>query len=101
MTTVRYDRRELTLRMEGHAGADEKGKDPVCAALSMLMLTLERRMLDQAEQMLPTISRGPGRFLIRCRPGDSWERSCRESFETIFAGLTLLAEERPDCVQIQ
>ena len=98
MTRVCYDRQALRLTMEGHAGAGAFGADPVCAALSMLMMTLERRMEDRAEEALPVISRGPGRFEIRCDPEDGAEALCRESFDTVAAGLALLAENRAENV---
>ena len=101
MTQIVYDPDGPSLRMQGHAGAGEKGGDLVCAALSALMMTLERRMLDRAEQMRPEITRSGDRFEIRCRPDEEDEAACRESFETVAAGLTLLSENRPDCVQIR
>ena len=52
MTRVCYDRAALSLSMEGHAGAGEAGNDLVCAALSALMLTLEKRMQETAERTL-------------------------------------------------
>jgi uncharacterized protein YsxB (DUF464 family) len=61
MTRVRYDRADLCLSMEGHAGAGKPGNDPVCAALSALMMTLERRMQETAERTLPTGYHGPHR----------------------------------------
>ena len=98
MTRILYDRAGLRLEMQGHAGAGEKGADPVCAALSMLMMTLERRMQERAEAALPVISRGPGSFMLRCAPEPDAERLCRESFDTIAAGLAVLAENRPEYV---
>lgn len=100
MTRVRYDREEPRLELEGHALAGPRGGDPVCAALSMLSMTIERRMMERAERMLPAVSRAPGRFRITCRPESGFEEACRESFDTVYAGLALLAEERPDCVYI-
>lgn len=100
MTRVRYDRAGLRLEMEGHAGAGAKGTDTVCAALSMLMMTLEARCLERAEQTLPVLRRAPGRFMIACRPAEEDEVRCRESFDTVFAGLSLLAENRPACVSV-
>jgi len=100
MTRIRYDRDELRLEMEGHAGAGPKGEDPVCAALSMLMMTLEARMQEQSEEMLPVISRGQGRFAISCRPEEDAAERCRESFDTVFAGLSLLGENRPEYVSV-
>lgn len=98
MTKVAYDRAELYLSMEGHAGAGEKGDDLVCAALSMLMMTLERRMLDRAEQT--AVTRAPGRFSIRCEAAPEREALCRESFDTVAAGLALLTENRPEHVSL-
>ena len=101
MTRISYDREGLRLTMEGHAGAGSYGADPVCAALSMLMMTLQRRMEDRAEQALPTFSRRPGRFEIRCDPEDGAEALCRESFDTAAAGFALLAENRPEFVSFR
>lgn len=98
MTRVRYDRSELCLEMEGHACAGPAGADLVCAALSTLMMTLERRMEDRAERTLPVIRRAPGSFMIRCRPESGDEKLCRESFDTVAAGLALLAENCGDCI---
>ena len=98
MTRVTYDRVALRLEMEGHADAGPPGFDPVCAALSMLMMTLERRMEDRAERMQPVSRRGAGSFLIECSPDAADEALCRESFDTVAAGLALLPENRADCV---
>ena len=100
MTRVRYDRADLSLSMEGHAGAGEAGNDLVCAALSALMLTLEKRMQETAERTLPVITRAPGSFAIRCRPEADTEKLCRESFDTVAAGLAVLAENRPENVSL-
>ncbi len=100
MTEILYDRGELRLEMEGHALAGPKGEDLVCAALSILMMSVERRMQEQADEMLPCVRREPGRFVIQCRPESENEARCRESFDTVFAGLSLLAENRPEHVRV-
>ena len=43
---MRYDRAGLRMRMEGHAGAGEYGRDSVCAAESFLLLVLERQLQE-------------------------------------------------------
>ena len=99
MTRVCYDRAALSLTMEGHARAGEAGNDLVCAALSALMMTLERRMEETAERTLPAVKRAPGFFAIRCAPeGD--EALCRESFDTVAAGIAVLAENRPEHITL-
>ena len=99
MTRVCYDRAALSLTMEGHARAGEAGNDLVCAALSTLMMTLERRMQDTAERTLPIVKRAPGFFSIRCAP-ERGEELCRESFDTVAAGVAVLAENRPENVSL-
>ena len=101
MTRIVYEPAELKLQMEGHAGAGVYGEDPVCAALSMLGMALERRMTERAGHRFPTVVRSPGRFLIACRPEPEEAERCRESFETVAAGLSLLAEERPEHVSFR
>ena len=101
MTRLVYAPAELRLEMEGHAGAGVYGEDPVCAALSMLGMTLEKRVSELAETCFPTLSRAPGRFLIVCRPEADTAGQCREVFETVAAGLALLSEERPEHVSFR
>ena len=101
MTRIVYDRESFRLSMEGHAGAGVKGTDPVCAALSMLCMTLERRAGEMEEFFLPAVSRAPGRFSIQCRPESGWEERCRECFDTLAAGMALLSEERPEYVRFR
>ena len=98
MTRIRYDREGMRLEMAGHAGAGEQGEDLVCAALSMLMMTLERRMQERAETRRPITCREPGFFLLACDPEEGEERLCRESFDTVAAGLAMLAENRGENV---
>ena len=101
MTRIVYDPAGLRLEMEGHAGAGIRGQDPVCAALSMLGMTLERRATELAEHCYPAVSRAPGRFQVRCSPEEDFAGQCRECFETVAAGLALLAEERPEHVSFR
>ena len=101
MTRIVYEPARLLLRMEGHAGAGTEGEDLVCAALSMLAMTLERRVREREEEYLPAVSRGPGRFCVECFPEEEFEAGCRECFDTVAAGLALLAEELPEFVSFR
>ena len=101
MTRAVYDREHLRLTLEGHAGAGVRGTDPVCAAVSRLSMTLERRVREREEDYLPVVNRGPGRFRVECFPEEGFEASCRECFDTVAAGLALLAEERPAYVSLR
>ena len=101
MTKIVYEPARLLLRMEGHAGAAGQGEDLICAALSMLGMTLERRVTELAEHCFPSVSRAPGKLLIACSPDEEGLGQCRECFETVAAGLALLAEERPEHVRFR
>ena len=49
MTEVFYDRGEHKLTLNGHAGADVKGRDIVCAAMSILAYTYAQACIDAVE----------------------------------------------------
>lgn len=89
MTRIVYTPGEPALRMEGHAGGGEAGRDPVCAALSMLMYTLlaalpvkgTRRELADG---FCFVCGGEGRV-----------------YEVVAAGLRLLAAAYPELVSME
>lgn len=99
MTIARYNRGELSLSISGHAGAAKKGEDTVCAALSILAMTLERRLSDG--DYVTVKSRADGDMSIRCIPERRQERQCREIFDTVFTGLRLLGQNCPEYVRAE
>ena len=98
MTKIIYDRDELSLSMEGHALSNKYGEDIICAAESMLIMCLEKRLLDYGEDILLTVKKAPGCISISARPSPETQTLCRESFDTIYAGLNLLAQYEPEHV---
>ncbi len=97
MIEARYDDEALTLTVTGHAGSARYGRDLVCAAASILMLTLERAL--QNEGLLDEKSgKRPGYARII---GRAHGERARGIFETIFAGYALLAEEWPQYVKTE
>ena len=68
MTRVRYDRAGLRMRMEGHAGAGEYGRDIVCAAESILLLVLERQLQELEGENRVSVVKRPGAAEISCCP---------------------------------
>lgn len=99
MTRIVYDRQSMSIAMEGHALSAEYGKDLICAAESMLIMCLEKRLRDFGESVMLTVSKSPGRVYIEARPGEEAETRCRACFDTIYAGFVLLAEYEPEHVQ--
>ncbi|MDY3859571.1 MAG: ribosomal-processing cysteine protease Prp [Candidatus Limivicinus sp.] len=100
MTRVRYGPDEYSLRVEGHAGAGSAGADLVCAALSILAMTLERHV-TQNETLISAVSREPGRLTVRCYPGRGQKGLCREMLSTVYDGYALLAENCPKYVSAE
>ena len=91
MTRVRYDPETPEMVFSGHAGAGEPGRDPVCAALSILMYTLLSTL--PAGETERELNDG----FCRVRGGG------RAAYEVIAAGLRLLAEEFPEhvCLEVR
>ena len=98
MTLVIYEPEGPALEFIGHAGAGLCGRDPVCAALSILMYTLIEAVPTAA------VSSGDGYCRIDaafCRPESSVKQNTRASFDVVLGGLRLLAGSFPQYVQLK
>ena len=98
MTRVCYDEGVGRMEISGHAGAGEYGHDLVCAAASILMLTLEEALERRRELFRPGVERRPGEAVISCMASAGNEGRCRDIMETVFTGYELLADSYPDSV---
>ena len=95
MINITFNPQSLELEVTGHAGADEKGKDIVCSAVSMLFYTLADS-LNRSEEMLkkhPIIKMEDGNGYIKCRPRKEFQGNITLIYWTILNGYQLLAEE--------
>lgn len=84
MTRVEYSPATRRLRLTGHAGAGERGSDPVCAALSILVYAL----LDAGAE--GRVERGEAELLLPDRDVD-----------VALCGFRLLAENFPQNVEFK
>ncbi len=100
MTKVTYDEDNFCLTMEGHAGAAPAGEDLVCAALSMLMFTLQAAVQDHIEILMPSVYQADGAMSVRCSPAPRQKKTCRTLYRTIFAGWELLGKQYPEYGQV-
>lgn len=98
MIRIFYDRAGLRIRIEGHAGAGEYGRDLVCAAGSILMLTLEKQLLEMEGENRLSILKKPGLADISCCPDRGRTLRCRDVFETVFLGYQILENLYPEFV---
>ena len=87
MTRVRYEPTLPALEMDGHAGAGKRGRDPVCAALSILLFTLA----DANEASTLRLSDG----YARVAGGE------KRDYALIVRGCKLLAENYPQYVRYE
>lgn len=98
VTVARY-----RLRVEGHAGYDEEGKDIVCAAASILFYTLARalqEMESKGELQRFFCRSSKGKAFVGCLPRSDCEQSTALLFETIESGYQLLQEQYKEYLQV-
>jgi uncharacterized protein YsxB (DUF464 family) len=82
------------LRVSGHAGTAPYGKDLVCAAATALVCALAKYVSEQEPEEAPTLRLEPGDAEITAKG-----KQLAPAFETVCAGLELLAEAYPENVR--
>lgn len=94
----------IILKVEGHAGQAEKGKDLVCAAASMLTYTLAQYLTYIHKrgglQKKPRISINDGDALIVAKPTKEYEGEVLNAYFVAEVGFSLLAENYPQYVEL-
>ena len=95
MIEIKFNPKELRLSVEGHAGQAEKGKDIVCAAVSILFYTLAQAVTDSADMLekKPEIWTEDGNGSVSCKPKKAFLATIQRTYWTILTGIELLAEE--------
>ena len=89
----------MILRAEGHAGFAEKGKDIVCAAVSVLMQTLACSV--DANNTGNTFELSDGKNGNRLTVQAPMSVLNRDKFDLVVEGLIRLAENYPENVQFK
>lgn len=85
----------MELTVEGHAGYAEPGKDLVCAAVSILVYTLDQNLEDMGLGD-PKNLLEEGKARIACK--EQSEETTR-IYNTIWSGLRILEENYPEYVK--
>ena len=97
--------RNLSIRLEGHAGYAEHGKDIVCASATILAYTLAQTIKD-AEHFgylasAPVIKLDSGDTLLSCEAADEENRVLmRCMFAFAVKGFALLEHNYPKYVKL-
>lgn len=98
-------RERLSLAMKGHAGAGQKGSDPVCAACSVLAATLREMVANGVKNGAfyeePTLHLAGGDALISCAPRADFYIEFLHAYYMAHVGLSLLAADYPECVHTE
>lgn len=92
---------ELSLRIQGHAGLAPRGGDPLCAAVTGLMLTLAesvRRARTQGRAGKVRIVLRSGDGLVCCGQGDE---KLKAVFEAAALGLACLQKAHPENLRVR
>jgi uncharacterized protein YsxB (DUF464 family) len=91
---------KLSLRVEGHAGYAEHGKDIVCASASILAYTLAS-IVDSFDEVEPMIDLTSGNTTIECEcKDDETYTKVANAYHYTEIGYTLLAHNYPQYVRL-
>ena len=95
MVTIEFKPNTWELTITGHAGHGKKGKDIVCASVSMLFYTLGEALYDSVEMLeeAPIFKDEEGEGYLSCIPKKEYEGNIARSYWTILEGFQLLANE--------
>lgn len=94
----------IILKVEGHAGQDDKGHDIVCSAASILTYTIAQYLqyIDKRGglQKKPHIVLNDGNALIVAKPKSEYEGEVLNAFFVAEVGYSLLAQNYPQYVEL-
>ena len=92
------------MKLTGHAGAGEHGKDIVCAAASILAYTVAQALQFQYEdgglKKKPHLKLEPGDTIIVAKPKPERYEEALHTFFVAQVGYTLLANTYPKYVSL-
>ena len=104
MVTFTEKGRKLSLRLEGHAGYAEHGKDIVCASASILAYTVAQFVMEaehNGDLVSPAeIRLGSGDTLISCEPSVGMYLGMQNTFLFAKMGYALLEHNYPQYVRL-
>ena len=94
----------ITMKLSGHAGQAEHGKDIVCAAASILAYTVAQALQFQYEdgglKKKPHIKLEPGDTVIIAKPKAERYEEALHTFFIAQVGYSLLAKTYPQYVEL-
>ena len=103
MITVTYSPEKRQIRMKGHAGYAEDGKDIICSAASTLFFTLCQSLISIEECLAkaPEMEKTKGIAVVSCVPKADCEETIDTIFWTVLNGFHMLANQYPDYLNLK
>lgn len=103
MINIAFKPSTFELMITGHAGFGKKGKDIVCASVSMLFYTLGEALYDSIDMLeeAPVFKDEEGEGYLSCIPKKEYEGNIARSYWTILEGFQLLASQYKKNVQFK
>jgi uncharacterized protein YsxB (DUF464 family) len=89
------------IHAKGHANYAERGKDIVCASVSILIYTLIESIDERELSLPPVIEAKAGETLIRVKPKSENRGKICAVFEVIANGFELLQKNFPENVKFR
>ena len=101
MINITFNPKTLELEVKGHAEQNEKGKDIVCSAISILFYTLGETLYESNFMLEdePIVKDEDGNGYICCSPKTEYEGNVATIYRTILIGLKMVAEEYKNFVK--
>jgi uncharacterized protein YsxB (DUF464 family) len=95
---------KLSLRLEGHAGYAEHGKDIVCASASILAYTVAQYVIEAEHNgdlvSPPQIQLESGDTIISCEPSEAILHGMHDMYLFAKMGYALLEHNFPQYVRL-
>lgn len=95
--TTKENASEYEFKASGHANYDEYGRDIVCSAVSILVVTLANRLNELKVKGLE-IKLIPGDFMVKCY-AHVCDFRIRDAFAFAVLGMDLISNEHPEYVE--
>ena len=104
MLKVVYHKAYNRLTVSGHADAGEIGHDLVCAAASILAMTLGENVKHMEEVRAvrnPIIRIAEGDAEISCAASPAYRNVVMQTFQAVIVGFEILADKFPDNISFE
>lgn len=101
MINITIDPEQFELKISGHANYDEKGKDIVCAAVSILFYTLADA-LQSTPHIIEKLDKAIGdeESSIKCVPKAEYISNVALMYWMTLNGMQLIADDYSDYVSL-